>query len=509
MRMLLPIKGPGGRALTPREKAALLVLGFTLVVCVLTLLAGRRAFEPGEAQNPVLAMVSIPSRLLGGGIVALYGLVLVWSALVYFKGERVARIAPVGGRLVAALAMTVGISGALGLAQAATAGNLGTMVGSALGNVLGGVVGIPILLVMVLIGLSLAAQGSWAAMQQPTPRPAAPGAAPPPFTAFKGFAPSGTGFVATPSSRRVAETPLPDDGDPSSEARTLAITQGIEEIEQQKGVTILDVEKAKAAPEPILPSTPTDATPETTHEVPPEPRAELRSVGDEVAEAPPPAPGTEEATIQESLLRITESIEPAGSRYAAVPPAATPEPAEAPLADAEATYFTPSAAALRSEPAPAAPPEPAAPAEESYGAPYEPAYERGEETPVHESCSEPGEIAIVEPSSGSADAPPAESGLPVPGDPLPVSPEEPAAAIEASGPAAAAEPAFPLPPAPPEPPATPQATLFEVSEPSAAPPGDPYATPGLLRRAGRDDGAAPGETPRNSTSFDWRGRPID
>ena len=39
MRKFLPIKGPGGRYLTPNEKVALLILGLTLVLCVLTLLS--------------------------------------------------------------------------------------------------------------------------------------------------------------------------------------------------------------------------------------------------------------------------------------------------------------------------------------------------------------------------------------------------------------------------------------------------------------------------------------
>ena len=87
MRMFLPIKGPDGRYLTRREQVALLILGCTLILCVLTLMAGERAYAGIGAQNPILAFVSLPSRLLGGGIVALYGVVLLWSALVYLRGE--------------------------------------------------------------------------------------------------------------------------------------------------------------------------------------------------------------------------------------------------------------------------------------------------------------------------------------------------------------------------------------------------------------------------------------
>ena len=76
MRTFLPIKGPGGRTLTPMEKAALIILGVTLVLCVVTLLAGEGAFGDDAAPNPILAAVGALSRALGGGIVALYAIVL-------------------------------------------------------------------------------------------------------------------------------------------------------------------------------------------------------------------------------------------------------------------------------------------------------------------------------------------------------------------------------------------------------------------------------------------------
>jgi hypothetical protein len=333
MRMLLPIKGPGGRALTPREKLALVILGVTLVVCVLTLLAGDRAFRPGAAQNPVLAMVSLPSRFLGGGVMALYALVLVWTALIYFKGEKVARGTPIGGRILAAIAVTVGISGVLGLAEAATAGSIGNLVGTAIGNVLGGVAGVPLLLLLALVGLSLAAQGSLAAIQEPTPRPA------PPPKGLQGFGSAAIGYATKlPPARRAAETPLPDDGDPTAEARTLAVTQAMEEIERQQGVTILELrpEAPGTRPAPddeLLLREPEEAprAPEDGGRSAESVEAVRPSIGEQVAEAPPPAPGSEEAQIQSGLLEIARSIEPAASRPAPEePPAGFSVPAAPP-----------------------------------------------------------------------------------------------------------------------------------------------------------------------------------
>ena len=65
-----------------------------------------------------------------GEIVALYAIVLIWSALIYWKGEKVARVQPLSGRLFAALCVVIGISGALGLTQLSTAGDLGAVVGA-------------------------------------------------------------------------------------------------------------------------------------------------------------------------------------------------------------------------------------------------------------------------------------------------------------------------------------------------------------------------------------------
>ena len=69
MRMFLPIKGPGGRYLTPNEKVALLILGLTLVLGVLTLLAGEAAYLDDGAQNPIFGFVAVLCRGIGGGII--------------------------------------------------------------------------------------------------------------------------------------------------------------------------------------------------------------------------------------------------------------------------------------------------------------------------------------------------------------------------------------------------------------------------------------------------------
>ena len=63
MRHFLPIKGPGGRALTTKEKAALVILSVTLILLVLTLLAGDRAFGDEPARNPVFGLVSSQSSI--------------------------------------------------------------------------------------------------------------------------------------------------------------------------------------------------------------------------------------------------------------------------------------------------------------------------------------------------------------------------------------------------------------------------------------------------------------
>ena len=275
MRMFLPIKGPGGRYLTPNEKIALLILGLTLVLGVLTLLAGEAAYLDDGAQNPVFGFVAVLCRSIGGGVIALYALVLVWSGLIYFKGERVADVAPLGGRMFAALAVTVGVSGALGIAHMESAGQLGTLVGSALGRSLGGAVGFPVLLMLMLLGFHLAGQGAWTALREPVAVAAAAGAAASPHAAF------GYG-LDDPAERRFAqESPMPDDGDPTADERSLAVKQAMEEIERSQGVTIVDVE----------------------------PEAEARpSIGEDVDAAPAPAHETEEAEVQDGLRSVADLL---------------------------------------------------------------------------------------------------------------------------------------------------------------------------------------------------------
>ena len=279
MRSFLPIKGPGGRALTPKEKVALLVLGLTLVLCVLTVLAGESAYTE-SARNPIFGVVAAVCRVFGGGIVGLYAVVVLWSGLIYFKGERVADIAPVAGRSVATMAALVGISGALGIAQVQSAGALGVMVGGALGGVLGGTVGIVLLLGLMLLGFNLAGQGALGVMREPIP--VAPSRSIPPPPTFEA------------SSGRISyETALPDDGDPTPDERSLAVTQAMEEIERSHGVTIVEVE-----PDYELPQESPDESGEATRE----------SIGEEVDGVPPPAPHTEEAEIQRGLREVSEAL---------------------------------------------------------------------------------------------------------------------------------------------------------------------------------------------------------
>ncbi len=276
MRMFLPIKGPGGRYLTPNEKVALLVLGLTLVLGVLTLLAGEAAYVDDGAQNPIFGFVAVLCRAIGGGIIALYALVLVWSGLIYFKGERIADVAPLGGRMFAALAVTVGVSGALGIAQLDSAGHLGALVGRSLDHTLGGAVGFPILLMLMLLGFHLAGQGAWTALREPMA--AAPaGAAASPHAAF------GTYGLEDPAERRFAqEPPMPDDGDPTADERSFAVKQAMEEIERSQGVTIVDVE----------------------------PEEETRpSIGEDVYAAPAPGPETEEAEVQDGLQGVADALQ--------------------------------------------------------------------------------------------------------------------------------------------------------------------------------------------------------
>ncbi|HEX5135446.1 MAG TPA: hypothetical protein VFY93_00610, partial [Planctomycetota bacterium] len=280
MRTFLPIKGPGGRYLTPREKVALLILGITLVLCILTILHGENAYLKDQSRNPIFGLVSVLCRKFGGGIIALYALVLVWSGLIYFKGEKIARVTPLSGRLFAALAVTVGVSGALGIAHLQTAGGLGTLVGGALGRTFGGGVGFPMLLALMLLGLHLAGQGAWAAMKEPMPLPARAGG-------------GGFGFDAPGS--RVSGMTFVDDGDPTSDERTLAVTQAMEEIERRQGVTIIEVD-------------------------------ERPSIGEEVAEAPPPPPESEESRVREGLAAVEDLLEVADARPAAPEPEPAPEP---------------------------------------------------------------------------------------------------------------------------------------------------------------------------------------
>ena len=275
MRMFLPIKGPGGRTLTQREKLALLVLGLTIALGALTLLAGENAYLKLPAQNPVFAFVSFLCRSVGGGIVALYGLLLIWSGLVYFKGERIAQVAPLGGRLLAAMGVTVGVSGTLGIAELDTAGRLGLIVGGALGNTFGAGFGFPVLLLLMVLGFHLAWQGAWSAMRTPPPAAAV-------GVAATGGA-FGIGFDETAGGRLGMEPPLPDDGDPTPDERSLAVTQAMEEIERSQGVTIVDVE--------------------------PDDRTDRPSIGEEVESAPEPEPETEEAEVKRGLEAVVEALD--------------------------------------------------------------------------------------------------------------------------------------------------------------------------------------------------------
>ena len=276
MRSFLPIKGPGGRTLTPNEKVALLILGFTLVMCVLTLTAGERAYADGPPRNPVFGAVAALSRTLGGGIVALYALVLVWSALIFFKGERVARVGPLPGRVFAAVGVTIGVSGVLGLGNLQSAGSLGQAVGSAFGNTFGDAVGFPLLLVLLLLGFHLAGQGAWTALRVPA-------------VAVAGGAGVKAGF-GSESGRFGGHPSMPDDGDPTADERSLAVTRAMEEIERSQGVTIVDVE-------------------------PEEEEDEARaSIGEEVEAAGAPAPDTEEDEVRRGLDYVHETL---GARYVA------------------------------------------------------------------------------------------------------------------------------------------------------------------------------------------------
>ena len=293
MRMFLPIRGPGGRTLTPMEKAALIILGVTLVLCLVTLLAGEGAFGDDAAPNPVLAAVGALSRALGAGIVALYAIVLIWSALIYWKGEKVARVQPLSGRLFAAFCVVIGISGALGLTQLRTAGDLGTVVGGALGNTLGATAGFPILIGLMLLGLHAAGRGVWSAVREPMMHASGATLAPPPgygtgTLPSPSKTPGGFGLSTDmPAGRRGSEPPMPDDGDPTPDERTFTVTRAVEEIERAQGVTIVDVEPEEEAP----------------------PLVDVReSIGEEVEQAPEPEPESEEGQVQLGLETVQRAL---------------------------------------------------------------------------------------------------------------------------------------------------------------------------------------------------------
>ncbi|MHC4953029.1 MAG: DNA translocase FtsK 4TM domain-containing protein, partial [Planctomycetota bacterium] len=276
MRHFLPIKGPGGRALTPKEKAALIVLSITLILFVLTLLAGDDAFREEPARNPVFALVAALARPIGVGIIALYGVVLLWSGLLFFKGERAVRLNPLPGRMLAALGITVGVSGLLGIAQLELAGDLGATVGGAIGHTFGAAYGFPILLAMMILGGHLAGQGAWTAFRG---APGAMAAAAPPI----GTTPtrSGGGFHIPQASPRIGGAPtLPDDGDPTADERSFAITQAMEEIERSKGVTIVEVDDE-----------------------------DRESIGEQVESVPTPHSESEEGEVKRGLDVVAAALE--------------------------------------------------------------------------------------------------------------------------------------------------------------------------------------------------------
>jgi hypothetical protein len=176
--------------------------------------------------------------------------------------------------MFAALAVTVGVSGALGIAQLESAGRLGSLVGGALDHTLGGAVGFPVLLMLMLLGFHLAGQGAWTALREPMALATAT-AAPSPHAAF------GYGLSDPVEHRLAQDPPMPDDGDPTADERSLAVKQAMEEIERSQGVTIVDVE------------------PET---------GVRPSIGEDVEAAPTPAPETEEAEVQSGLETVADAL---------------------------------------------------------------------------------------------------------------------------------------------------------------------------------------------------------
>jgi len=328
MRTFLPITGPGGRALTPKEKIALALLAITLIVCVLTMIAGEQVFVSGTAQNPVFELIAIPSRLLGGGVLAIYAIVLLWSSLLYWRGERAVELTGVGGKVFAAFGLAVGISGALGVAGFSSAGTLGGLVGHSVANALGATVGYVVLLGMGAVSMSLAAQGAISAtgLQGRTGRTTASSASSGPTSGHTStLEPLDHGAIL----RGAGDPPLPDDGDPSPEARSLAVTQAMEEIERSQGIRIVEIdpplqrsqddeiesdedvaergeqvdlegaelEVTESAQFPCPTADAVGATPETPE-----------SIGETVESAPAPAAETEEGEVQRALSEIDEFL---------------------------------------------------------------------------------------------------------------------------------------------------------------------------------------------------------
>jgi len=548
MRNFLPIKGPGGRALTAREKVALFVLGITLVLCVLTLLAGESAYADGAARNPVFALVAAISQLFGGGVLGFYALVVVWSGLIYFKGERIANISPIGGRLLAGCAVMVGISGALGIADNQTAGTLGLMVGGSLGSALGGAVGMVLLLGLMLIGVNLAGQGAWGALREPTPVPSGAGEA-------GGYSAAGpaTPFEAN-SARMTTEPLLPDDGDPSPDERSHVVTQAMEEIERSHGVTIVDIQSnpddpqvdpgsqgeaeeteadteaeseseayyvprmhAETASEPeverdfdayYLPqSQPADevsedpeAEPEeaeVTEDPAPEPQQaefdlqpeqepETRSsIGEQVEAAPAPRPETPEAEIQRGLREVSEALAREVSRQPIEDGVVHDPFAPAPALDDEARDDL--NLGLGADERAEVESEEQAEEEADDDDPnyYEPTYQVIEASPKAEAQEE----EPLEP--GFAATPPTPEIDDEEAESGFATPIRPVPAVEVEQGEAESEQAD------------------EGTDPHD--PSDPYARGGLLRRLQqRQDASSEIDEPdRTYASYDWRGRPID
>jgi hypothetical protein len=429
--------------------------------------------------------------------------VLAWSGLIYFKGERIADVRPFGGRLAAGGAVMIGISGALGIAHTQTAGMLGGVIGGALAGTLGGTLGIVVLMGLMLLGIHLAGQGLWFAFRE-APAAAAPlsGPAPHPFEAA--------------DDRMPTEPPMPDDGDPSPDERTRAVTQAVEEIERSQGVTIVDVE-------------------ETAEETP----VERASIGEQVEYAPEPAPETEEAEIQRGLLEVSAALQREREREAVRRAEETEDAAEDaaedfanPLTPAPPVELTPAASEPDPEPEPTIEitlgparrddpdeepsdavleaiereseveaPEPDEPAQEAGATEepedeeaadpnyYEPTYQlidnrnaRPDEADADAEEDDEAEVAVVEEEVGFAATP---------------------AALEDDGDIEQADEDQDDEEYEGEP--------VDDSEEELEEGADPYARGGLLRRLRQSAEDEEVEAPENDryASFDWRGRPIE